>query len=168
MAGGALEKRDRAKLNRAAGFKPLADGVDGQAAEGADLARYRLGEDSQILERRGELAIVFDKMDMNLVKIGFECRVFHRPHRDHGAVFALPFHEQSHKTVECRQGLARKDRKGVAAARLAPPKAKTLSHFGRGGEGAGIAGKRANRYRMHENKTRTFFENVNRPIRAQA
>jgi hypothetical protein len=140
VAGGALEKRDGAKLNRAARFKLLADGIDGQAAEGADFARYRFGEDSQILERRSEFAVVFDEMDVNLVKIGVESGVFHRPHRDHGAVFVLPFHEQGHKPVECGQGLARKDGKGVAAAGLAAPKAEALRHFRWGGEGAGIAG----------------------------
>jgi hypothetical protein len=73
----------------------------------------------------------------------------------------LPLHEQSDQTLESRYAVAGKDREGIAAAGLAAPKMKAIRHFGWGGESAGIAGKGANHYRMHENKTRTLLRIVN-------
>jgi hypothetical protein len=140
VARRALEKRNGTKLNRAARLKPSADREDRQVTEGANLARYWLGEHRKILHRRREVAFVRGEMNMNLVIASGESFLPYAD-GDNDTVLVPPFHEQRNKMLEGGHAISRKNGEGIAAARLAAPKMKTIRHFRRGGEGTGIAGQ---------------------------
>jgi hypothetical protein len=100
MACRALEERNGAKLNRAAGLQPLPNRKDGEIAERADFAHDGLCEDGKVFQRRGEFIIVFDKVNVDLVKVRLESGMFHCPCCDHDTLVALSFHEQRHEPLE--------------------------------------------------------------------